>query len=109
LFRVFNEYLGKINLVLDQDLIDRLMDAVNSDESTSSICINVSFNKYIVDIKLKEFSVEEADRAFRHLTEVTSYPYSHISIRYNESTRVKYRYATCKEDKSGVSMDIVYS
>ena len=53
--------------------------------------------------------MEEADRAFRDMAGAVAYPYSHISVRYNESTRVKYRFATCKEDKTGIYMDVVYS
>lgn len=109
MFRAFNEYIGKINLILDQTLIDRLIESVQDDENTKNVTVNVSFNKYIVDIRLNDFSVELADRLFRKLVCETAYPYSHISIRYNENTRVKYRFATCKEDKNGVYMDVVYS
>ena len=109
MFRAFNEYLGKIQLILDQEVIDKLTDEVKEDENVSSICVNVSFNKYIVDIRLKEFTVDIADRMFRRLVEKSAYPYSHISIRYNENTRVKYRFATCREDKTGIYMDVVYS
>ena len=79
------------------------------DDNIGSITVNVSFNKYIVDIRLKDYSIENADKYFRYLISAISYPYSHISIRYNENTRVKYRFATCKEDKTGIYMDIVYS
>ena len=109
MFRAFNEYLGRINLVLDQNVVDKGVDMTHDDENTVSVTVNVSFNKYIVDIRLKEFSVELADQLFRKLVTESAYPYSHISIRYNENTRVKYRFATCKEDKSGVYMDVVYS
>lgn len=109
MFRAFNEYLGRINLVLDQNVVDKVVDMTHDDENTVSVTVNVSFNKYIVDIRLKEFSVELADQLFRKLVTESAYPYSHISIRYNENTRVKYRFATCKEDKSGVYMDVVYS
>lgn len=109
MFRAFNEYIGKINLVLDQSVIDKLVEITEEDENIKSVTVNVSFNKYIVDIRLNEFSVEVSDRLFRRLVQEAAYPYSHISIRYNENTRVKYRFATCKEDKTGVYMDVVFS
>lgn len=109
MFRVLNEYIGRLTLQLDDDLIHKVEEVIMEDESTKTVTINVSFNKYIVDVRMKDFSVDEADRAFRDLAEEVAYPYSHISVRYNESSRVKYRFATCKEDKTGIYMDVVYS
>ncbi|MBQ8950012.1 MAG: hypothetical protein IJ065_02470 [Eubacterium sp.] len=109
MFRVLNEYIGRLTLQLDENLIHRVEEVIMKDKSTNTVNINVSFNKYIVDVRMKEFSVEEADRAFRQLECSVAYPYSHISARFNESTRVKYRFATCKEDKTGIYMDVVYS
>ena len=109
MFRAFNDYIGKINLILDDPLIDQIKAIYEKDVNIGSFTVNVSFNKYIIDIKLKDYSIETADMYFRHLVSSISYPYSHMSIRYNEMSRVKYRFATCREDKNGIYMDVVYS
>ena len=107
MFRVLNEYIGRLTLQLDDDLIHKVEEVIMEDESTKTVTINVSFNKYIVDVRMKDFSVEEADRAFRDMAGAVAYPYSHISVRYNEEARVRYRFASCKEDKTGTYMDVI--
>ena len=109
MFRAINEYMAKLNIVTD-DGIRCLMDGYLSDnEDIQNYSINVYYNRYVVDIHLKDYSVDRADKMFREFVFETAYPYSHVSVRYNEGKRVRYRYVTCKEDKTGVYIDFIVS
>ena len=109
MFRVINEYLAKVNIDTDDELKDKIEDFMSKDKNVKKFCINENFNRYILDIKLEKFSVKKADTDFRKLINAIAYSYSHMSVRYNEGDRVRYRFVTCKEDKSGVYIDIIYS
>lgn len=109
MFRVMNEYLSKVGLVTDDKLYERMNRFLSDLEETEKVCININYNKYIVDIKLKTFSVEEADRCFRAFLSAVAYPYSAMWVRYNEGKMVRYRFITSKEDKTAIYMDIIYS
>ena len=109
MFRVINDYMSKININTDDEMYSVMKDYLDESELIKRYSINVNFNRYIVDIKLHKYSVEASDQMFREFVSITAYPYSHISVRYNEGSRVTYRYVTCKENKSGVYMDIIIS
>ena len=57
MFRVLNEYIGRLTLQLDDDLIHKVEEVIMEDESTKTVTINVSFNKYIVDVRMKDFYI----------------------------------------------------
>lgn len=109
MFRAINEYMAKLNIVTDEDLARLMNDYLAKQKNIDNFSINVNYNRYIVDIRMKKYSVNSADKTFRKFVSATSYPYSHISVRYNEDERVRYRYVTCKENKNGVYMDIIIS
>ena len=109
MFRVMNEYLAKVRLEIDQRF-SRQVDLFLSDrKDVTKYCINISYNKYVVDVHLKKFTIETADRLFFDLTARIAFPYSHMSLRYNEGTQVRYRFVTCNEEKQAFYMDLVLS
>ena len=109
MFRAINEYLAKLNIVTDDELLKEMNDYLEKQKTIDHFSINVNYNRYIVDIRLKKYTVKSADSLFRKCVQHTAYPYSHITVRYNEDNRVRYRYATCKENKTGVYMDVIIS
>ncbi len=109
MFRVMNEYLSKVHLVTDPKLYDSMQRFLTNRKETLKVCINVNYNKYIVDVKLKKYSVEEADKSFRAFLSAIAFPYSSMWVRYNEGSLVRYRFVTGKEDKTAVYMDVLYS
>ena len=109
MFRAVNDYMAKLNIVTDDSVYQKMTEFLDKSSKVESFCINVNFNRYIVDIKMKKYSVDNADKLFRKFVEATAYPYSHVSVRYNEDSRVRYRFCTCKENKDGVYMDIIIS
>ena len=109
MFRAINEYLAKLNIVTDDELLDEMNSYLEKQKTIDNFSININYNRYIVDIRLKKYTVKAADSLFRKFVLATAYPYSHITVRYNEDKRVRYRYATCKENKTGVYMDVIIS
>lgn len=109
MFRAVNEYMSKLNIVTDSDSQSHMNEFLEKTKDVEKFCININYNRYVVDIRMKKYSVEKADILFRKFVSATAYPYSHISVRYNEGERVRYRYVTCKEDKTGIYMDVVIS
>ena len=109
MFRAINDYIARLNIQTDQEVYDAMNEFLSKAKTVSGYCINVNYNRYIVDIKLKKYSVTAADSLYRKFEMATAYPYSHISVRYNEDSRVRYRYVTCKENKAGVYMDVIIS
>lgn len=109
MFRMMNEYMRQIKLTVDKKLVDRLNESLASCDEIERFCVTINFNRYIVDIKLKEYSIDNAHINFQSMVNEIKYAYSDMSVRYNEGKVVRYRYASCKEDKTGYYMDIVYS
>ena len=109
MFRVVNEYISKLNIATDSEVYDRMEAFLKSKAQVVDYSINVNYNRYIVDVKMKKYTVGSADKLYRSFEAAVCYPYSHISVRYNEENRVRYRLVTCREDKHGVYMDIIFS
>ncbi len=109
MFRAVNEYMAKLNIVTDDTVFEKMNSFLEKNSKVESFAININFNRYIVDVKMKKYSVDNADKLFRKFVEATAYPYSHVSVRYNEENRVRYRFVTCQENKTGVYMDIIFS
>ena len=104
-----NEYLAKVRLEIN-DVFSQQLDLFLSDrKDLKKYCINVSYNKYVVDVHLKKFSIEAADKLFCDMAAKVAYPYSHMSLRYNEGNQVRYRFVTCNEEKLAFYMDLVLS
>ncbi|MBO4863014.1 MAG: hypothetical protein J5517_01475 [Eubacterium sp.] len=109
MFRVVNEYISKLNISTDPEIYEKMETFLKSKAQVTGFSINVNYNRYIVDVKLKKYTVAIADKLYRSFEAAVCYPYSHISVRYNEENRVRYRLVTCREDKRGVYMDIIFS
>lgn len=104
---IMQEYVSKIKLEAD-DMVKNLLQAALADQSLieKSSIIRKS-NRYIVDIKLKNYSVEDAIAIMNCFMERTRYHYSAYFVRFNEGNMVRYRYASCKENKEGFYCDVV--
>ena len=104
---VMNEYVNKIHLTAG-DVTKGILNAALQDiDDIDRSNILVKSNRYIVDIKLKEYSVERAVAIMNLFMERTRYHYSAYFIRFNEGNMVRYRYATCKEDREGFYCDVI--
>ena len=101
MFRAINEYLAKINVVTDQSMYEAMSSFLEKTKLVDNFSINV------VENKMKKYSVSAADKLYRKFISAIAYSYSQISVRYNEESRVRYRFASCKENKTGVYMDII--
>ena len=106
---VMNDYVSKINLLSDDITKSILKVTLDGQLNIESSNVLIKSNRYIVDIKLKEFSVENAVTVMNLFMEGTRYHYSAYFIRFNEGNLVRYRYATCKENKEGFYCDVVIS
>lgn len=109
MFRIINQYLANVNISTNSSIREKMDIFLHDREDISKYCINENFNKYIVDIRMKEYSVENSDRLFRDFEVCIAYAYSAMHVRYNEGKRVRYRFITSKEDKTAVYMDVVIS
>ncbi|MBE5945074.1 MAG: hypothetical protein E7258_09200 [Lachnospiraceae bacterium] len=109
MYRVINEYLGKVNLQADAGIYSRITDTVKDISGVNTCTVTVNFKRYVVDIRLKKYTVDSATDVFREFERLVSYPYSSVYVRYNEGGCIRYRYATCKENKEGFYCDIVIS
>lgn len=106
---VMNDYVAKIKLLSDDVTKSILKVALDGQLNVESSNVLIKSNRYIVDIKLKDFSIENAVMVMNLFMEKTRYHYSAYFIRFNEGTLVRYRYATCKENKEGFYCDVVIS
>ncbi|MCM1159294.1 MAG: hypothetical protein NC300_11240 [Bacteroidales bacterium] len=106
---LMNEYVKKIKLLSDEVTRGILMSALTEQSDIEKSSILIKPNRYLVDIKLTEYSIENATAVMNHFMEHTRYHYSAYFIRYNEGTMIRYRYASCKEDKEGFYCDVVIS
>ena len=109
MFTVLNEYLSRMNILTDDKIYNKINECITKTEGISKVCINVNLNRYLVDIKLSEYSVENADVYFKKFIKSVAYPYSLFYLRYNEGKLVRYKFATCREDKTGFYCELIYS
>jgi hypothetical protein len=109
LFRVFNEYLSRVRVITDDIVRQRMDDFFEEDKDIIKATINVNYNKFVVDIVMNEFTVDNADLCFRSFVAKVAYPYSSLWTRYNEGNRVCYRFLTSNENKTAVYMNIMFS
>ena len=109
MYKVINEYLGKVNLQSNQDIYNKIYGYISNLSMVKSCTVSVSFNRYVVDIRLDKFDVNIATELFSQFNLNMSYPYSSMYVRFNEGKCVRYRYLTSKENKEGFYCDIVIS
>lgn len=104
---VMNDYVSKIHLSAD-DITKGIMHAALQDiEDIDNNNIIVKSNRYIVDIKLKEYTIEKAVAVMNAFMERSRFHYSSFFVRFNEGNMVRYRYATCKENREGYYCDVI--
>lgn len=106
---IMNEYVAKLNLLSDDVTKSIFQVALLDQTNVVKNSILIKSNHYIVDIKLEVFSVEEAIKIMNCFMERTRYHYSAYFIRFNEGNLVRYRYASCKENREGFYCDVVIS
>ena len=106
---IMNEYVSKINLTTDAITRGILNTALSEQDKVEKSSVLVKSNRYIVDIHLVDYSVENAVEVINKFMESTRYHYSSFFVRFNEGSRVRYRYASCKEDKEGFYCDVIIS
>ncbi len=104
---IMNDYVSQIHLQSD-DMTKNLLGAALLDlDDIQEKSIIIKSNRYIVDIKLDIFSIEKATLIMNHFMEGTRYHYSAYFVRFNEGNMVRYRYASCKENKEGFYCDVM--
>lgn len=104
---IMNDYLSKIHLQSDDMTKNLLCAALFDLDNIQEKSIIMKSSRYIVDIKLKEFTVENAILIMNSFMEGTRFHYSAYFIRFNEGNMVRYRYASCKENKEGFYCDVM--
>ena len=109
MFRVFNEYLKYIQLSTEPEIECAFNHYLADCKGLKNYCVTIHYNRFVVDVKLNKFSLEQAQKQFQKLMDAVGYPYSRMFVRFNEGSVVRYRYASCKETKLGFYCDIVYS
>ncbi|MBQ8983732.1 MAG: hypothetical protein IJ079_09100 [Lachnospiraceae bacterium] len=109
MFRVFNEYIKYIELSTAPDVECAFNQYLATCKGLKSYCVTIHYNRLVVDIKLNKFGVEQAEKQFTKLSNAVGYAYSQMYVRYNEGTVIRYRYASCQEDKTGFCCDVVFS
>ncbi len=104
---IMNEYLGKIHLQ-SNDLTKNILNvAINEESNIEKKSIVIKGNRFIVDIKLSDFSIETATHIMNQFMEQSRYHYSAFFLRFNEGNMVRYRYASCKENRDGFYCDVM--
>lgn len=106
---ILNNYVSEIKLSADVLTQGILKTALNEHDEIENSSVMIKSNRFIVDVHLYKFSVEAAAKLANAFMEETGYYYSSFYVRFNEGNRVRYRYASCKENKEGFYCDIVIS
>lgn len=109
MFRIFNEYLKYIQLTASPEIECAFNQYLADCKGLKSYCVTIHYNRFVVDVKLNNFGLEQAQRQFQKMADAIGYPYSQMSVRFNEGSVIRYRYASCMENKVGFCCDIVYS
>ena len=104
---VMNEYVSKIKLSTDEVTKSILKVPLSELNNIIEKTVLIKSNRYIVDVRLEHFAVDAAVSIMNHFMENTRYHYSSFYIRFNEGNMVRYRYATCRENREGFYCDVV--
>lgn len=109
MFRMMNEYMKYMTLSIDEQKQQQMKQALLEDANIERYAVTVNFNRYIVEIHVKEFDADIIRAMYERFVQKVQYPYSAISVRYNEGNVIRYRFASCNESKKGFYCDIVFS
>ena len=109
MFRVFNEYIKYLQPSVEPEIECAFNHYLADCKGIRDYCVTIHHNRFVVDIKLAKFSLDQAEKQFAKMSAAVGYPYSEMHVRFNEGNVIRYRYASCKEDKTGFFCDIVYS
>lgn len=109
MFRIMNDYMRVMKLTVDDEIKTSITNYISGLDSVGFFDVTLNYNRYNIDIRLKKYSVDNAKMEFEHLIDAIGYAYSSMYVRYNEGSVVRYRFATCKENKEGFYCDIVFS
>ena len=109
MYKVINEFLNMVNIKENEEIYNRLSYFLANCEMIKKYTVTVNFQRYTVDIKLKEFNVENSVYCFDMFNKSVSYPYSEMHVRFNEVKCIRYRYITSKENKDAIYCDIMIS
>lgn len=109
MYKVINEYLSMIKINENEEIHGRLVNFLDHCELIKKYSVNVNFQRYVVDIKLKDFSIDNSVECFNRFNQSVAYPYSEMHIRFNEGNCIRYRYITSMESKDGFYCDIIIS
>lgn len=108
MYKIINEYMSKINMLANDEIYERITACLKEKESVSDFSLSVSYNHYVLDVRIKDYSVPRASGIFCEIQDDIAYPYSAIYIRFNEGQCVRYRFLTCKENKDGFYCDMIF-
>lgn len=108
MYKIINEYMSKINMLANEEITNKLSNCLKEHDKIKSFTLSVNYNHYILDIRMKDYSVEHAADVFADVQNVIAYSYSSFHVRFNEGNCVRYRFLTCKENKDGFYCDIVF-
>ena len=106
---LMNQYVSQIKLISDDITKNLLIAALQNNQNVDHISVIVRNFKFVVDIKLIDYSIENVTNTVNEFMVQTRYPYSAYYLRFNEGNQIRYRYASCKENKDGFYCDIVIS
>ncbi len=109
MYKVINEYTAKVNLQANDEIYNRITSFLRDITEIKKVSISVSFQRYVLDIKLHKFSVKLAAEIFNMINSNISYDYSSFYVRFNEGSCVRYRYITSSENKDAIYCDIIFS
>lgn len=106
MYKVINEYLNMVNIKENDEIYDRLTDFLNQCEMIKKYTVDVNFQRYVINIKLKKYNIDNSVEFFNQFNKAVSYPYSEMHLRFNEGKCIRYRYITSKENKDAFYCDI---
>ncbi|MGN0367196.1 MAG: hypothetical protein ACI4EK_00305 [Wujia sp.] len=109
MYKIINEYMSRLNLQSDSKIQDKISEVLGNRNEINRYSVSVHFNQFIIDIRLKNFSVEHAEALFMQLMKELSYSHSALYVRFNEGSCVRYRFLTSRENKEGLYCDFVIS
>ncbi|MBO6114839.1 MAG: hypothetical protein J6P57_07260 [Lachnospiraceae bacterium] len=107
MYKVINEYLNMVIIKENEDIYNRLTNFLDNCEMIDKYTVTVNFQRYIVNIKLKDYNIDNSVCCFDLFNKAVSYPYSEMHVRFNEGKCIRYRYVTCKENKEAFYCDIM--
>lgn len=109
MYKVINEYTSKVNLQANETIYNKISNILNDITEIKKLGVSVSFSRYVLDIKLYNYSVQLASDIFTIINAKLSYNYSSFFVRFNEGSCVRYRYITSNENKDAIYCDIIFS